>query len=110
VELLSTVGGKSKAAAVAAIALNKALMIAQTIQNTSAAAMRALAELGPIAGPPVAAGIEAWGAVQIGLIAATGLVQGGAALSSGSAPEISSGGGAGSSPSGGASDPASAAA
>lgn len=93
VELLSTIGNKSKAAAVAAIALNKALMIAQAVQNTAAASIRALAELGPIAGPPAAAAIETWGAVQIGLIAATGLVQGGQALSSGSAPEAPSGGG-----------------
>jgi hypothetical protein len=34
-----------------------------------------LAELGPVAGAAAAATIGAWGAVQIGLIAATGLAQ-----------------------------------
>src|SRR5690606_21491774 len=73
--LLDQFAGKSKAAAVASIALSKGLAIAETIIWTQAAAMRALAELGPIAGPPVAAAIEGLGAVKVGLIAATGLVQ-----------------------------------
>lgn len=84
VALLDQFAGKSKAAALAAIALSKALMIAQTIQSTAAAQMRALAELGPIAGPPMAAKIGAMGAVNVGLIAATGLAQAAGVLSSGS--------------------------
>lgn len=87
VELLQAIGNKSQAAALAAIALNKALQIAQAIQNTAAASTRALAELGPIAGPPAAATITAWGAAQVALIAATGLVQGAQQLS-GSAPAV----------------------
>ena len=75
VGLLQTLGSESKTAAIAAIALNKGLMIAQTIQNTAAAQMRAYAELGPIAGPPAAAKIGVLGRIQAGIIAATGLVQ-----------------------------------
>ena len=74
-ELLMQFAGKSKTAAIAVIAINKALAIAQTIQSTSVAIMRAFAELGPIAGAPVAASMKALGAVQVGLIAATGLFQ-----------------------------------
>jgi hypothetical protein len=93
VGLLSQLGSKSKAAAIAAIALGKALSIAQIIQNTAVAQMRALAELGPIAGPPAAAKIGSLGKIQAGIVAATGLAQaasvggggGSAGLSSGSA-------------------------
>jgi hypothetical protein len=74
-ELLTTFAGKSKEAAIAVIAINKGLAIAQTIQSTSVAMMRAVAELGPIAGPPVAASMKAMGAIQVGIIAATGLFQ-----------------------------------
>jgi len=90
IELLSMFAGKSKAAAIAAIALSKGLMIAQTVQSTAAASMRALAELGPIAGPPAAASIQAMGAVQVGLIAATGLMQAAAASSGGGSISTSS--------------------
>lgn len=83
VGLLQTLGQKSKAAALAAIVLNRGLMIAQTIQNTAAASMRAMAELGPIAGPPAVAAIQAMGATQVGLIAATGALEAGGALSGG---------------------------
>jgi hypothetical protein len=75
VNLLQAFGSESKVAALAAIALNKGLMIAQVIQNTAAAQMRALAELGPIAGPPAAAKIGMYGRLQAGIIAATGLMQ-----------------------------------
>lgn len=83
--------GKSKAAAVAAIAIQKGLSIAQIIANTAAAQMRALAELGPIAGPPVAAKIGLYGKAQAALVAATGLAQAAGAGSAGGA----SGGGLG---------------
>ncbi len=83
VGLLGMFAGKSKAAAVAQIALNKGLAIAQTIQNTAAAQVRALAELGPVAGAAAAAQIGAFGAAQVGVIAATGLIQAGGAISGG---------------------------
>jgi hypothetical protein len=83
VELLGMFAGKSKAASVAAIALNKALSIAMIVQNTAVAQMRAMAELGPIAGSAAAAKIGALGKIQIGLVAATGLLQAGMALSGG---------------------------
>lgn len=94
--LLSTLGGKSKAAAIAAIALGKALSIAQIIQNTAAAQMRALAELGPIAGPPAAAKIGVMGKVQAGIVAATGLVQAASAMAGGGGSLDMSGSGVGS--------------
>ena len=73
--LLQQFSGESKAAAIAAIAINKGLALAQNTQNTLVAQTRALAELGPIAGPPVAAKIGMYGAVNGALIAATGLAQ-----------------------------------
>lgn len=73
--LLTAFGGKSKAAAVAAIILNKGLRIAEIIQNTAAAQMRAFAELGPIAGAAAAAKIGMFGKLQAGIVAATGLAQ-----------------------------------
>lgn len=75
VGLLDQFAGESKAAALASIALSKGLAIAQIVQNTAAAQMRAMAELGPLAGPPMAAKIGAMGAVQAGIVAATGLAQ-----------------------------------
>lgn len=107
VGLLQTLGSESKTAAIAAIALNKGLMIAQTIQNTAAAQMRAYAELGPIAGPPAAARIGVLGRIQAGIIAATGLVQaagvgsGGASAGSPGAAPIATTGGAGTTSGGG---------
>jgi hypothetical protein len=82
--LLQQFAGKSKAAALAVIAINKGLMIAQTIQATAAAQMRALADLGPIAGAAAAAKIALMGKIQVAVIAATGLVE---------AHQVTSGGG-----------------
>lgn len=73
--LMGMFASKSKAAAIAQIAINKALSIASIIQNTAAAQVRALAELGPVAGPPAAAKIGMFGKVQAGLVAATGFMQ-----------------------------------
>ncbi|MES0444987.1 MAG: phage tail tape measure protein [Desulfobacterales bacterium] len=73
--LLRLLAGESKEAAYAVIAIEKGLAIAQVIMNTQVASMRALAELGPIAGSAAAAKIQTMGAISIGLIAATGLVQ-----------------------------------
>ena len=92
---LQQFAGKSKAAAIAAIAIQKGLSIAQIISNTAAAQMRALAELGPIAGPPVAAKMGLYGKLQAGLVAATGLAQamGSGGSAGGTSPSL--GGGAG---------------
>ena len=73
--LLGMFGQKSKAAAAAAIAINTVLRVRETLQNTAAASVRALAELGPIAGPPAAAKIAAYGKAQAALIAAGGAIQ-----------------------------------
>lgn len=73
--LLTTFGQQSRAAAIAGIALNKALRIGEIVQNTAAAQVRALAELGPIAGAAAAAKIGLYGKLQAGIVAATGLAQ-----------------------------------
>lgn len=75
INLLSALGGQSKLAAIAAIALGKAVAIADIIRHTAVAQMHAMAQLGPIAGPPAAAKIGVMGKIQAGLVAATGLVQ-----------------------------------
>lgn len=73
IRILQTLVGKNKTVARALFLVEKGLAIARTIQNTAAAATKALAELGPIAGPPAAAAITAFGAAQVALIAATAL-------------------------------------
>lgn len=94
-ELLQQFAGKSRAAAIAVIAIQKGLSIAQIIANTAAAQMRALAELGPIAGPPVAARIAMMGRIQAGIVAATGLAQAmGGGRSAGGSASIGGVGGA----------------
>lgn len=98
VGLLGNIAGESKAAAIAQVALNKGLQIAQIVQSTAAAKMRAMAELGPIAGPPAAASIAVMGATQAGIAAASGLAQaasagggGGGGGTSGVSSAVSSG-------------------
>lgn len=81
--LLSALSGKSKTAAIAAIALSKAVAIGDIIRHTAVAQMHAMAQLGPIAGPAAAASIGTMGKIQAGLVAATGLAQA-AGLSDGS--------------------------
>lgn len=88
VALLNVLATKSKTAALLALVVQKGLAIAQTIVNTKVAQIRAMAELGPIAGPPMAAAIGAWGAASIALIAATGLVQA-SGIAGGGGPEAS---------------------
>jgi archaellum component FlaC len=90
--LLDRFAGESRVAAIAAIAINKGLALAQNTQNTLVAQTRALAELGPIAGPPVAAKIGAYGSINAGLIAATGLAQAAGLGGSSSSALTSSGG------------------
>lgn len=95
VNVLQILGQKSKVFAVASIALNTALSVARAIQNTSVAATRALAELGPIAGPPAAAGIKAWGALEVASIIAAGTLQGVGVLSGSGGPSVGGGGSGG---------------
>lgn len=84
VGLLRAMPNESRSVAIALIALEKGLAMAETFMSTQAAAMRAIAELGPIAGPPMAAKIEALGYTKMGLIAATGLMQAGSVGGGGS--------------------------
>jgi hypothetical protein len=92
INLLDQFAGQSKIAAVASIAISKGLALAQNTQNTLVAQTRALAELGPIAGPPMAAKIGSYGAINAGLILATGLAQGAGALRGGASAQTFSGG------------------
>lgn len=94
---MGSLATQSKGAAKALLAINTAMSIKQAMQNTAVAATRALAELGPVLGPPAAAKIKAYGAAQVGLIAAN------AALQLGSAGGGASGGGGGGGGGGGAS-------
>lgn len=83
--LLQTAAGRSRAAALLVLGIEKARGISEVLINTKVAAMRALAELGPIAGPPVAAKITALGKVSAALIGATGLAQAASVGSEGAA-------------------------
>lgn len=85
-QLLDMFAGESKAAAIASIAINKALSIAQATQNTAVAVTKALA-IDPTGG--LASRVATLGAVQVGIIAATGVAQAAGVLSGGG----SSGGG-----------------
>lgn len=78
--LLDMFAGKSKAAAIASIAITKGLRIAEIVSSGAAAQVRAIAELGPILGPPAAAKIAAFTKVQAGIVAATGLMQAASAV------------------------------
>ena len=73
-QLVDALGKKSKTAAVAAFVIQQGLAAAEVVVSTQAASMRALAELGPIAGAPVAAAIQAKGALSLGVIAATSAI------------------------------------
>lgn len=96
--LLTTLGRNSDVAAKAAVALNAARAIAEVIQNAAAAKVRAIAELGPVAGPPAAAKIGFYAAAQTAIIGANAALQigkksGGGGSSGGSGSGIASGGG-----------------
>ena len=89
-ELMQQFAGKSRAAALVAIAISKGLAMAQVLQQTAAARMQIMADptlLAPMK-PAALANLEAMSATQLGLIAATGLAQaanvgsGGASLGS----------------------------
>lgn len=89
--LIRTLGGNSKKAAIAAIALEKGLAIARTVMNTEAAAINAMASLPYPANLAAAASVRTMGAVSIGIIGATGLAQA-ASVGSGGASAGSPGG------------------
>jgi len=72
---------------------SQALAASEVFFNTQAASVRALAELGPIAGAPVAAAIEANGYIKMAAIAAATLGGLGGGGSGGSSGSIASAGG-----------------
>mgnify|MGYP005842843191 CR=1 FL=1 len=72
---LNTLASQSKAAQVAMLAFEKGKAIADVITLTQVAAARAMAELGPVLGPPAAAAIKAAGAASVGLIASQSVQQ-----------------------------------
>lgn len=74
--LISDLVSENREAAIAMFAVRQAAAIAETVVNTQVAAARAVAELGPIAGPPAAAAIQAAGAVSVGVIAAQSVFEG----------------------------------
>jgi len=88
--LLGVLGGKSKAAAIALIALEKAKALADNKMYTIVAMQKARALLGPGLGDAEAARIAKIGAVNAGLIAATGLGQAIGALTGGGGAAIGS--------------------
>lgn len=70
--LLNTLAGKSKAAAIAAVLLNRGLAISQAVQNTAVAVTKALT-VDPTGA--LAARVATIGKIQIGIIAATGALE-----------------------------------
>lgn len=72
---LQAVAGDNKRVQKIIIIAEKGLAIAQVKIQTEVAAMRALAELGPVAGTVAAGRIRALGGISMGLIAGTGLAQ-----------------------------------
>lgn len=97
VALLQALGAQGRVFAVAAIAIQKASSIAQIAMQTQVAASAALLPppvgLGPVAGQALAAQIQTWGNISMGLVAAQGLAEmaqatgamGGGGVSAGSA-------------------------
>jgi len=90
INLLSLVVGESKAGQIVVLALQKGLALAQLSVSTQVAMMQAMAQLGPIAGPPAAAGIATMGSISAGFIVATGIAQAASIASGGSAPSLGS--------------------
>jgi len=84
--IASSLAGGNEKIAKAIFVVSKGLAAADVFVNTQRASMRALADLGPIAGPPVAASIQASGHLSMAAIAASTI--GGLSNSSGS-PSLS---------------------
>jgi len=80
--IASSLAGGNEKIAKAIFVVSKGLAAADVFVNTQRASMRALADLGPIAGPPVAASIQASGHLSMAAIAASTI--GGLSNSSGS--------------------------
>lgn len=95
--LLQQFAGKSRAAAVAAILLQKGVAAAAVIVNTQGAIARGYLELGPAAGAINEARMQALMGLQLGIIAATGLIEASQAGPSSSGSSFS-GGGSGAAP------------
>lgn len=74
ISLLRSLGGKNKAFAIAAIALEKGLAMGRAAMHTAVAVMHATA-LDPSGITGMAARVALLGKIQLGLIAATGLAQ-----------------------------------
>lgn len=72
-EMLRSLGQEGTLVYKAMFLASKAASIAQAIINTEIAATRALADLGPVAGPPMAATMRGLGYASVGMIAATAL-------------------------------------
>lgn len=70
--LLQAFAGKSKAVAIALVAINKARAVAEAIQNTSVAVTRTLASLPYPANVAAAASVKAFGALEVAAIVASG--------------------------------------
>ena len=68
-----SLAGENDAVTNALFLASQALSMSEVFFNTQAASMRALAELGPIAGAPVAAAIETNGYIRMAAIAASSL-------------------------------------
>jgi hypothetical protein len=67
---MTGMGKKNEALAKVSVAVNAARAIREASQNISVAATKAM-ELGPILGPPAAAKVKMWGALEIASIAAS---------------------------------------
>ena len=98
VGFLQVLAGESKVAAIAGIALQKGIAIASTITATAAGATLAFASqlipgdpTSPIRGAAAAASVKAMGAINVALIAATGIAQA-ASVAGASSGSSSSGG------------------
>jgi len=72
-DMLKELGGESSAVYKVMFLASKAASIAQAVINTELAAVRALAELGPIAGPPMAATVRGLGYASVGIMSATAI-------------------------------------
>ena len=94
IQILTTLVGKNKTVARALFLVEKGLAIARVIQNTAAASVRAFADLPYPVAVAAAASIQAFGAAQVGLIAATALT-GVGSIGGGGGPGGLGGGGGG---------------
>jgi hypothetical protein len=77
---------KKEAAKKKAFEVDKKMKMASTIISTASAMMRAVAELGPIAGPVMATMIGAMGAAQLAIISGTSYAGGSGGVGASSAP------------------------